>query len=77
MTHLTTRDVPLVRDQSALLFIDVQNFAARRDGGEFKDMPDVEFNAKYGWFFGEMKAPLRIQPHASRTGHGSMSLGWS
>ena len=64
MTHLTTRDVPLVRDQSALLFIDVQNFAARRDGGEFKDMPDAEFNDKYGWFFAEMKA--RIVPNMQR-----------
>jgi ureidoacrylate peracid hydrolase len=59
-----TRDVPLVPNQSALLFIDVQNFAARRDGGEFKDMPDAEFNAKYGWFFAEMKA--RIIPNMQR-----------
>lgn len=59
-----TRDVSLVPNQSALLFIDVQNFAARRDGAEFKDMPDAEFNSKYGWFFGEMKA--RIVPNMQR-----------
>ena len=59
-----TRDVPLVPSQSALLFIDVQNFAARRDGAEFKDMPDADFNAKYGWFFAEMKA--RIVPNMQR-----------
>ncbi len=59
-----TRDVPLVPSQSAILFIDVQNFAARRDGAEFKDMPDAEFNAKYGWFFAEMKA--RIIPNMQR-----------
>jgi ureidoacrylate peracid hydrolase len=64
MTHPTTRDLPLVPDQSALLFIDVQNFAARRDGAEFKDMPDAEFKAKYGWFFAEMKA--RIVPNMQR-----------
>jgi ureidoacrylate peracid hydrolase len=64
MTHPTTRDLPLVPDQSALLFIDVQNFAARRDGAEFKDMPDADFKAKYGWFFGEMKA--RIVPNMQR-----------
>jgi ureidoacrylate peracid hydrolase len=64
MTHPMTRDVPLVRSQSAILFIDVQNFAARRDGGEFKDIPDAEFNAKYGWFFAEMKA--RIVPNMQR-----------
>ncbi len=38
-----TRDVPLQPAQSALLFIDVQNFAAHRDGGEFKDLPKAEF----------------------------------
>ena len=64
MTHPTTRDVPLVANQSALLFIDVQNFSARRDGAEFKDLPDAEFNAKYGWFFGQMKA--RIVPNMQR-----------
>jgi ureidoacrylate peracid hydrolase len=64
MTHPTTRDIPLVRNQSAILFIDVQNFSARRDGAEFKDMPDAEFNAKYGWFFAEMKT--RIIPNMQR-----------
>ena len=64
MTHPTTRDIPLVPSQSALLFIDVQNFSARRDGAEFKDLPDAEFNAKYGWFFAEMKA--RIIPNMQR-----------
>lgn len=29
-----TREVPLVPAQSAIVFIDVQNFCARRDGGE-------------------------------------------
>ena len=45
-----TREVPLEPSQSALLFIDVQNFCARRDGGEFKDVSDADFEAKYGWF---------------------------
>ncbi|MCX7646456.1 MAG: cysteine hydrolase [Rhodobacteraceae bacterium] len=48
--HLT-RDVPLDPAQSALLFIDVQNFSARRDGGEFRDLPEDEFWRIYGWFF--------------------------
>ncbi|MDZ7601626.1 MAG: isochorismatase family protein, partial [Hoeflea sp.] len=46
-----TRDLPLNPASSALLFIDVQNFCARRDGGEFKDLPQDEFNERYGWFF--------------------------
>ena len=64
MPQILSREIPLVPSQSALLFIDVQNFAARRDGAEFKDMPDAEFSAKYGWFFAEMKA--RIVPNMQR-----------
>lgn len=56
-----TRDVPLVPDQSALLFIDVQNFAAHRDGAEFDGLSDAEFDEKYGWFFDQMKS--RIVPN--------------
>ena len=46
-----TRNVTLEPQQSALLFIDVQNFCASRDGGEFKDISKDEFEKKYGWFF--------------------------
>ena len=49
-----TREVPLVPDQSALLFIDVQNFAAHRQGGEFKDLSRDEFGTRYGWFFKQL-----------------------
>ncbi len=51
-----TRNTPLVPETAALLFVDVQNFAAHRDGGEFKDMPKDQFTAKYGWFFEELDA---------------------
>ena len=47
----TTRDIPLDPKVSALLFIDVQNFSARRDGGEFKNLPDAEIAGKYGYYF--------------------------
>ena len=50
-----TRDIPLKPDQSALLFIDVQNFAAHRDGAEFDGLSDAEFDKKYGWFFDQLK----------------------
>ena len=46
----TTREVPLVAGQSALLFIDVQNFSCRREGGEFQALSDADFEARYGWF---------------------------
>lgn len=56
-----TRDVALVPEQSALLFIDVQNFAAHRQGAEFKDVaPDV-FSERYDWFFEQLEA--RVIPN--------------
>jgi ureidoacrylate peracid hydrolase len=53
--HPTTRDIPLVPSQSALLFIDVQNFCAHRDGGEFRDLGPADFAAKYGSFFAQLE----------------------
>lgn len=49
-----TRNVPLIPSQSALLFIDVQNFSAHRDGGELKDVPKADLETKYGWYFNEL-----------------------
>jgi len=51
----TTREIPLLPTQSALLFIDVQNFCAHRDGGEFKDLNPAEFDAHYGAFFDHLE----------------------
>jgi len=51
-----TRDLPVVPDQTALLFIDVQNFSAHRRGGEFKDLPDSEIDGKYGFYFNTLEA---------------------
>ena len=50
-----SRDIPLDPKHSALLFIDVQNFAANRKGGEFVGLPTEEFEEKYGWFFRELE----------------------
>ncbi|KAA9010337.1 isochorismatase family cysteine hydrolase [Histidinibacterium aquaticum] len=53
---MQTRDVPLDPAASALLFIDVQNFSARRDGGEWKDLSPEAFEKKLGWFFERFEA---------------------
>ncbi|WP_271950264.1 isochorismatase family cysteine hydrolase [Ruegeria faecimaris] len=53
-----TRDLPLEYDQSGLLFIDVQNFAAHRDGAEFEGLTNAEFDAKFGWFFEQLKSSI-------------------
>lgn len=59
-----TRDVALVPEQSAVIFIDVQNFSAHRKGAEFADLNDAEFERQYGWFFGELRN--RIVPNMQR-----------
>ncbi|MCY3995138.1 MAG: cysteine hydrolase [Rhodobacter sp.] len=56
-----TRNVPLVPNQSALLFIDVQNFSAHRQGAEFKELSGAAFKEKYGWFFDQLNA--RVIPN--------------
>jgi len=52
----TTRDIALDPSASALLFIDVQNFSVRRDGGEFKDLSESEIRGKYGYYFDRLQA---------------------
>ncbi|WP_163847199.1 cysteine hydrolase family protein [Pseudooceanicola aestuarii] len=53
---MLTRDIPLDPSASALLFIDVQNFSARRDGGEFAHLSPETFQAQYGAFFDQFEA---------------------
>jgi len=50
-----TREVPLVPEQSALLFVDVQNFCAHRKGGEFDGLSDREMDEQFGYFFGQLE----------------------
>ena len=56
-----TREVPLTPSQSALLFIDVQNFSAHRKGSEFIDLSEAEFAQKYGWYFDQLNT--RVIPN--------------
>ena len=64
MAEILSREIPLVPRDSALLFIDVQNFAAKREGTEFKGIPEGEFQAKYGWYFEALKS--RVVPNMQR-----------
>ncbi len=50
-----SRDVPVDRAHAALLFVDVQNYNARPDGGEYATLPEAERNARYGDFFRVMR----------------------
>lgn len=53
--HPTTREIALDPAHSALLFVDVQNFCANREGGEFEGLSTEAFEAKYGYFFGQLE----------------------
>lgn len=68
-----TREVPLDPSQSALLFIDVQNFSAHRKGAEFKDLTANDLEEKYGWFFGEMSA--RVVPNMQKIQRACRAAG--
>ncbi|MDX3924494.1 MAG: isochorismatase family cysteine hydrolase [Shinella sp.] len=71
--HLTTREVALDPGASAILFIDVQNFSVRRNGGEFKDISDEEIAGKYGYYFDRI-TNIAI-PNMQRLLHGFRKAG--
>lgn len=49
-----SREIPLDPAHSALLFVDVQNWTARRDGGEFAGLSPQEMESRYGFFFDQL-----------------------
>ena len=57
MIDILSREIPIIPRQSALLFIDVQNYNARPDGGEYKDkgLLPAEIEKKYDYFFTHLK----------------------
>jgi len=63
-TETLSREVPIVPQQAALLFIDVQNFAAKRNGSEFKEMSPAAFEQKCGWYFQQLET--RVIPNMQR-----------
>ena len=73
MTHPTTRDLPVEKPHTTLLFIDVQNYCARRDGTEYKDVPPAEFAKNYNWFFDQMEQC--IVPNMQRLQAGCRAAG--
>lgn len=67
-TFPTTREIPLNPAQSGLLFIDVQNFCARRDGGEFSAEPADAFEARYGYYFDRLDSVVLPNMQALQRG---------
>jgi len=64
MTDTLSREIAIEPKQTALLFIDMQNFAVKRNGGEYKDMPEAEFQAKCGWYFQQLAT--KVIPNQQR-----------
>lgn len=52
---MLSRDVPIDATHAALLFVDVQNYNARPDGGEYTEMSATERDRRYGYFFRVMQ----------------------
>jgi ureidoacrylate peracid hydrolase len=50
------REVEIDPAHAALLFIDVQNYTARPDGGEYRGVGTSEMEERYGYFFRRMKS---------------------
>jgi ureidoacrylate peracid hydrolase len=61
---MLSREIPLNLKESCLLFIDVQNFAAKREGAEFKGLDAATFKAKYEWYFSQLEN--RVIPNMQR-----------
>ncbi len=55
MLDFSSRDVALVPDRAALLFIDTQNYNCRSDGGSYRGLSSTERNRTYGSFFATLQ----------------------
>ena len=62
-----TRKVPLIPEQSALLFVDVQNFSAHKKGTEFVGLSEESFTEKYGWYFDKLESQVIPNMQALQT----------
>ena len=75
MIETLSREIPVVPRRSGLLYIDVQNYNARPDGGEYRDegLTPEQAEKKYEYFFMELKAAVipnmqRLQAACRREG---------
>jgi len=55
MSTALSRELEIDPKHAALLFIDVQNYTARRDGGTYKGLSDAETDERYGYFLAAMR----------------------
>jgi ureidoacrylate peracid hydrolase len=55
MAPTLSREVPVVPAEAALLFVDVQNYCANRDGSEWKGLSPAERDARLGYYFEQLE----------------------
>ncbi len=67
MTQQLSREIEIIPQQAALLFVDVQNYNATAAGGEFALMPHDQVQQEYGWFFDTLRT--NAVPHMRRLQH--------
>jgi ureidoacrylate peracid hydrolase len=73
MNHPLSREVEIDPAHAALLFVDVQNYNCRRDGGEYAHLSAAEKEERYGYFFRTFEGHalpnmVRLQAAARRAG---------
>lgn len=51
MAQQLSREIEIIPQEAALLFVDVQNYNATAAGGEFAAMTPERVQREYGWFF--------------------------
>ncbi|HEY4821523.1 MAG TPA: isochorismatase family cysteine hydrolase [Xanthobacteraceae bacterium] len=51
MNATLSREVEIDPGHAALLIVDMQNYTARRDGGEYRDRSEKEIEERFGFFF--------------------------
>ncbi len=56
MNHPRSRDVAIEPAAAALLFVDVQNYNCRFDGGEYAHLDTAEKESRYGEFFRQYRS---------------------
>jgi ureidoacrylate peracid hydrolase len=55
MTQQLSREIPVEPKHTTLLFIDVQNYCAHRQGGEYKDLSPEAFERRLGYYFRQLE----------------------
>jgi ureidoacrylate peracid hydrolase len=73
MSHPLSREIEIDPNHAAVLFVDVQNYNCRWDGGEYAHLDAAERQARYGYFFQAFKEQalpnmVRLQQAARRGG---------